>query len=207
MRTVFLSFCVFVASAGSAAGAAALAAGAPAERPNILLLYADDWRHDTLGCAGNPVVKTPNLDRLAGEGVRFTRACVTTAICGVSRASLLTGQWMSRHGTTAFEMFDTPWDQTFPARLRAGGYWTGHVGKWHNGKFPEGAYDFGRAYSGRHFVRESDGRRVHVTRKNERDALEFLRARPKSYAPPGNLPLCHFPTCPVQYPPARSRPG
>src|SRR3954465_12109682 len=67
-------------------------------RPNILILLADDWRHDTLGCAGHPVVKTPNLDRLAGEGFRFTHACVTTSICGVSRATLFTGQWMSRHG-------------------------------------------------------------------------------------------------------------
>jgi arylsulfatase len=97
----------------------------------------------------------------------------------VSRASLLTGQWMSRHGTTAFEMFDTPWEQTFPARLRAAGYWTGHVGKWHNGKFPGDGYDFGRAYHGRHFLKQPDGSTVHVTRKNERDALEFLRTRPK----------------------------
>ena len=56
-------------------------------RPNIVLLLADDWRHDTLACAGNPVVKTPNLDQLASEGVRFRQACVTTSICGVSRAS------------------------------------------------------------------------------------------------------------------------
>lgn len=60
---------------------------------NVLVLYADDWRYNTLGCAGNPVVQTPHLDQLATEGMRFTRACVTTAICGVSRASLLTGQF------------------------------------------------------------------------------------------------------------------
>ena len=84
-----------------------------AEKPlNIVLLYADDWRFDTLGCAGNPVVKTPNLDRLAKEGVRFTQNCVTTSICGVSRASLLTGQWMSRHGNRAFGEFQTPWAET-----------------------------------------------------------------------------------------------
>ena len=47
---------------------------------NILILYADDWRHDTLGCAGNPVIKTPHLDQLAKEGTRFTQACVTTSI-------------------------------------------------------------------------------------------------------------------------------
>ena len=85
------------------------AAAAPASRPlNVVLLYADDWRHDTLGAAGNAVVRTPHLDRLAREGLRFTNSFVTTSICGVSRATLLTGQWMSRHGNRAFEMFRTP---------------------------------------------------------------------------------------------------
>ena len=73
-------------------------ADAPAKKLNILVLYADDWRFDTLGSAGNPIVKTPKLDQLAKGGIRFTHNYVTTAICGVSRASLLTGQWMSRHG-------------------------------------------------------------------------------------------------------------
>jgi arylsulfatase len=151
---------------------------AEAKPLNILVLYADDWRHDTLGCAGNPVVKTPNLDRLADEGVRFTHACVTTAICGVSRASLFTGQWMSRHGNKGFTMFKTPWKQTYPGILRANGYHLGHIGKWHNGKFPEDNFDFGRAYSGTHWVREPDGTKIHVTQKNENDALEFLKTRP-----------------------------
>lgn len=52
---------------------------------NILLFYADDWRHDTLGAAGNPVVKTPALDSLAADGVRFSENCVTTSICWISR--------------------------------------------------------------------------------------------------------------------------
>ena len=91
-----------------------------AAQPNILLLFADDWRHDTLSCAGNPVVQTPAIDRLAQEGVRFTQACVTTSICGVSRASLYTGQWMSRHGCRAFSEFQTPSAETYPALLKAG---------------------------------------------------------------------------------------
>lgn len=151
---------------------------AGAQRPNVLILYADDWRYDTLGCAGNPVVKTPNLDVLASDGFRFTRACVSTSICGVSRASMLTGQWMSRHGNPAFAMFQTPWEETYPGILRRNGYWTGHVGKWHNGKFPAEQFDFGRAYGGRHYVKQPDGSMVHVTQKNEDDALEFLRTRP-----------------------------
>ena len=149
------------------------------EKPmNVIVLLADDWRYNTLGCAGNKIVRTPNLDRLAGEGVRFTHACVTTSICGVSRASLFTGQWMSRHGNTAFAAFKTPWEQTYPGLLRLNGYYVGHVGKWHNGKFPVGEFDFGRAYSGTHWIKEIDGAKIHVTQKNENDALEFLRTRP-----------------------------
>ncbi len=146
---------------------------------NILILYADDWRHDTLGAAGNPVVKTPNLDRLAKQGVRFRRAYVTTSICGVSRATLLTGQWMSRHGNRAFDMFRTPWSETYPGLLRSNGYYVGHIGKWHNGKFPAEQFDFGRSYAGTHYLKQPDGTTIHVTQKNENDALEFLRARPK----------------------------
>lgn len=164
-----------------------------AEKPlNVLLLYADDWRFDTLGCAGNPVVKTPNLDWLAGDGFRFKRNCVTTAICGVSRASLLTGQWMSRHGNPAFAMFKTPWAETYPGLLRANGYFVGHVGKWHNGRFPAEQFDFGRAYSGTHWIKEPDGTRIHVTQKNENDALEFLRTRPADQ--PFCLTLAFFAT-------------
>ena len=169
-------FHILAALACLSPGASAAEAPAPL---NILILHADDWRYDTLGCAGDAVVKTPHLDRLATEGTRFTHACVTTAICGVSRASLLTGQWMSRHGNKAFAMFKTPWAETFPGLLRARGYWVGHIGKWHNGKFPEEQYDVGRSYSGRHFMKEPDGSMIHVTQKNERDALEFLRTRPQ----------------------------
>lgn len=159
---------------------------------NILILYADDWRHDTLGCAGNPVVKTPQLDRLAEQGVRFTDSCVTTSICGVSRASLFTGQWMSRHGNKGFKAFKTPWEKTYPGLLRANGYHVGHIGKWHNGTFPAKQFDFGRSYSGTHWIEGPDGKRVHVTRQNEADALEFLRTRPKDK--PFCLTLAFFAT-------------
>lgn len=166
--------CVLVAVAVARVPAQPGAGG----RPNILLLYADDWRHDTLGAAGHPIVQTPHLDRLTSEGVRFRRSYVTTSICGVSRASLFTGQWMSRHGNTAFNAFTTPWEETFPGLLRAQGYWVGHVGKWHNGRFPVERFDFGRAYGGTHYLKQPDGTSIHVTQKNEDDAREFLRTRP-----------------------------
>ena len=163
---------------------------------NILVLYADDWRNTTLGCAGNPIVKTPHLDRLASQGLRFTHACVTTSICGVSRASLFTGQWMSRHGNPAMKPFHTPWAETYPGLLRANGYHVGHIGKWHNGPFPAERFDFGRAYSGTHWIKQPDGSQIHVTRKNENDALEFLRTRPAGK--PFCLTLAFFATIPAE---------
>jgi arylsulfatase A-like enzyme len=168
------------------------AVAAPAQPLNVLVLYADDWRHDTLSCAGNPVVKTPTLDQLAKEGVRFRHACVTTSICGVSRANLFTGQWMSRHGNPAFQAFKTPWAETYPGLLRANGYWVGHVGKWHNGPFPAENFDFGRSYAGKHYLKQPDGTQIHVTQKNENDALEFLRTRPQDR--PFCLTLAFFAT-------------
>ncbi|MFZ4629023.1 MAG: sulfatase [Blastocatellia bacterium] len=159
---------------------------------NIVVLYADDWRHDTLGIAGHPVVKTPHLDALARAGVRFRNSYVTTSICGVSRASFLTGQWMSRHGNRAFEAFRTPWEETWPGMLRANGYYVGHVGKWHNGRFPAEQFDFGRSYAGRHYLKQPDGSTIHVTQQNERDALEFLRTRPSEK--PFSLTVSFFAT-------------
>ena len=159
---------------------------------NVVVLFADDWRHDTLGCAGHPFLQTPNLDQLAKEGCRFTQSCVTTSICGVSRATLFTGQWMSRHGNIAMKEFKTPWSETYPGLLRSNGYHVGHIGKWHNGDFPAKKFDFGRSYSGTHWIKQKDGTKIHVTQKNENDALEFLQQRPKDK--PFCLTLAFFAT-------------
>ena len=161
------------------------------EKPyNVVFLLADDLRFDALGVAGNPVVKTPNIDQLAADGFRFTHACVTTSISGVSRASLLTGQWMSRHGNRGFVSFNTPWNETYPGLLRENGYHVGHVGKWHCGPFPAKEFDFGRAYSGKHWIQGAAGGEINVIQKNEQDALEFLATRPKDK--PFLLNLCFF---------------
>lgn len=177
----------------SVASAAPVRAG-DAKPMNILVLYADDWRHDTLGVAGNPVVKTPTIDTLAKHGVRFTQNCVTTSICGISRANLYTGQWMSRHGASKFVMWNTPWDQTYPGLLRANGYYLGHVGKWHNRPFPKDKFDFSTVYHGRHWYKDANepGGKIHVTKRNEKDAMKFLKDRPKDK--PFALTLCFFAT-------------
>ncbi len=152
-----------------------------AARPmNVIVLVIDDVRWDSIGAAGNTIVKTPNIDSLAAAGVRFTEARVTTSICMVSRASLLTGQYMSRHGIDRFGKPLTPgaFASTYPAVLRSAGYWTGYVGKYDVGAARPSDFDFVRAYHGRHWL-DAGGERVHVTEKNARDSIEFLRARPK----------------------------
>jgi arylsulfatase len=155
----------------------------PSPNPlNVVLLVIDDARWDVLGAAGNPVVRTPRLDRLARDGVRFDQARVTTSICMVSRATLLTGQYMSRHGIDAFGRPIPPaaFAHTFPGVLRRAGYWTGYVGKYGVGPPRAGDFDFLRAYEGTHWMTGASGERIHVTEKNARDAIDFLRARPKN---------------------------
>jgi len=107
------------------------ARAADQRRPNIVLILSDDQPQGCMGCMGNDCIQTPNLDRLAAGGVLFSNAFVTTAICCSSRASLLTGQHMRRHGIRDFDMplSDTAFDETFPALLRAAGYRTGYLGK------------------------------------------------------------------------------
>jgi len=103
-----------------------------AERPNIVFILADDQRWDALGCAGNPVIQTPNIDRLAKAGIQFDNAFVTTSICMVSRASILTGQYARRHGVNDFftTLSDAQMRETYPVLLRQSGYYTGFIGKW-----------------------------------------------------------------------------
>ena len=99
--------------------------------PNILFILSDNQRWDFMGCAGHPFVRTPNMDRLASEGVLFSNAFVTTSLCSPSRASFLTGQYAHTHGV---KNNTTPWNDgniTFLERLKANGYDTAFIGKWH----------------------------------------------------------------------------
>lgn len=170
----------------SAAGLGALAFGracrvgaGPGSRPNLLFVLTDDQRFDALGCAGNPIVRTPNIDRLAGEGIRFERAFVTTPICAASRASILTGTYERTHTYT----FTKPplarafTDIAFPVRLRQAGYRTGFVGKL-GVAVAEGVreemFDFSR-FDGLPYFQTIDGIERHMTEVEGDWALDFLR--------------------------------
>ena len=116
-------------------------------QPNIVFLLADDLGWRDLSCYGSTFYETPNLDRLALQGMRFTDAYAACPVCSPSRASLLTGKYPARVGITNWiygqergKLLEVPFldhlpdnEFTLPEALREGGYQTWHVGKWHLG--------------------------------------------------------------------------
>jgi arylsulfatase A-like enzyme len=101
------------------------------DRPNIVFVFTDDQRHDALGVADRPIARTPNLDKLASRGVRFSHAFVTLAICAPSRAAVMTGQYGSVNGVTNMGLRVRAASPRLPKLLAAAGYRTGVFGKWH----------------------------------------------------------------------------
>lgn len=154
--------------------------GTAPRRPNLLFFLSDDQRDDQLGCAGHPVLQTPNLDRLAAAGVRFENAFVTTAICAASRASILTGRHERTHGFT----FGTPpisdrhLAESYPALLRAAGYRTGFIGKWGVKSSADARAEMFEWWRPRSqpYAKERDGAPLHLTDLMAEDAAEFLGA-------------------------------
>ena len=125
--------------------AAGLSNSARAEaRPNILFLLTDDQRWDCVAATGNPLIQTPNLDRIAKGGTRFANAFAVLAICSPSRAACLTGRYGSANGVTAVGSLPlAAGETTFAAALRGVGYATGVTGKWHLKTTPtECGFDF-----------------------------------------------------------------
>lgn len=117
--------CLFVAIAATASAA---------KKPNVLYILCDDLRLEALGCYGSAHVKTPHIDKLAAEGVRFANAFCTTSICSPSRASIMTGLYAHKH-TVVNNFTELPESlNTFPKRLQTTGYKTAYIGKWHMGE-------------------------------------------------------------------------
>ncbi|HEO70765.1 MAG TPA: DUF4976 domain-containing protein [Candidatus Hydrogenedentes bacterium] len=158
-------------------------AGASASRPNIVFFFVDDQRNDTLGCAGHPIVRTPNVDRLAAQGVRFENTFVTTSICAASRASVFTGLTERTHGYT----FGTPPIRkedvatSYPVLLREAGYRTGFIGKF--GVNVDGSlddmFDVHKVLNRNPYFKEQpDGSKRHVSEIAGDAAAAFLQSQP-----------------------------
>jgi len=152
--------------------------------PNIVLFFADDQRNHTLGCAGHPVVETPNIDRLAAAGVRFQNAFVTTSTCWVSRACLFTGCYERRH---LYRVQPGPLDpqlcaSSYFAVLKRHGYRTGHLGKEHVSIAKASAaamWDVRRKLGRRpYFKTQADGSTRHETQILGDWGIEFLKEQP-----------------------------
>jgi N-sulfoglucosamine sulfohydrolase len=160
-------------------------AAAPPPRPNIILFIADDMAFDDCGAYGNARVRTPHLDRLAREGMRFDRAFVTASSCSPSRASIITGRYP--HATGAKELhWPLPDDQvTFVEQLKAAGYWTAAAGKWHLGDSAKKRFDVVHEADPAGFqlpTGKEAGSAKMVTEKDESGCAEWvptLRERPK----------------------------
>ncbi len=170
--------------------------GVARPKPNIIFLLTDDHRWDALGAMGNFIIQTPNLDALASKGILFKNAYVTTAICCVSRANLLSGQYMSRH---KINDFDTPFSpaalaRTYPLLLKKAGYKIGFIGKYGVGtkNLPSDLFNY---WSGTkksqpdYEVPDANGHLIHDTDTISHDIQTFLE-RFASREPSSRVPFC-----------------
>lgn len=116
----------------------------PQNPPNIIFLLTDDHRWDELGIHNHPVLKTPNLDQLANDGVYFENAYVGSAICTPSRASIFLGQYERKHGinfNSGTSMSPEAWSNSYPSLLKKADYFLGYIGKNHVPIGPKGYED------------------------------------------------------------------
>jgi len=157
-----VSIAIVLSNAIDCGRLAPLAHAAEAEsKPNIVLIIADDLGRYQLGCYGSTFYETPNIDRLAGEGMRFANAYAAAPVCSATRASIMTGKYPARLHLTNFIVGDAPndrklltpdWTKSLPLEevtiaesLKQVGYATAHFGKWHLGDHDPDTQGFDRS--------------------------------------------------------------
>jgi len=149
------------------------------QKPNILVIITDDQRWDALGCAGNPIIHTPHMDRLAVNGIRFENTFATTPICAASRATIFTGLYERTH---RFNFGTEPLNhkyiiRSYPYLLRRSGYYTGFVGKLGvdvDGHVSE-LFDFYRNLNRNPYFKTVGDQHVHLTEITGDRAIQFLK--------------------------------
>lgn len=152
------------------------------KRPNILLMLGDDHRADVMGCMGNRIIQTPELDRLAQEGALFERHYCTTPICCTSRASIMLGQYASTHGIFDFAKPLSPEqvDRSYYGLLRQAGYYTGFLGKFGVGnQMPSKNFDVWKAFGGQGHYYPQGENGPHLSEILRDQAQDFIQHAPK----------------------------
>ncbi|HUP49707.1 MAG TPA: sulfatase [Thermoanaerobaculia bacterium] len=185
--------------AAGAAGFPFIGRAQDLSNPNILFIMTDDQRQDSMSAYGNTVLKTPNMDRIAREGMRFEQMFVTNSLCAPSRVSFLTGLYSFAHGVWTNgdgpQFYNGPGirqdQRTFAQLLREAGYYTGLVGKWHLKSMPTGfdqwvIFPWQGEYHDPDMIANGTRLRMrgHADDVVGDQALEFLRHRPR------NKPFC-----------------
>ena len=148
--------------------------------PNFILIISDDTSVDDFGCYGHPHIRTPNIDKLAVDGIQFTNAYLSTSQCSPSRCSIISGRYPHNHGAPELHQPLPENQPMFPLELRKAGYYTVAAGKWHMGKYARKAFD--RVYDGGSFVEKASNELFGGDNDpgGEERWLQCLQQRPKN---------------------------